>query len=79
MNECEFCKEVENKDRVTLRESTMWFGCLGNASVELEMTESYLTVWFDCDNVGDAIHPIEIKIGYCPMCGRKFEGKGNMR
>lgn len=71
---CEFCKEENVGNGITLDVTTSDFG---NSNLDVD-----LTMWYGCENgssldvlvtVGsEIITSITTKINFCPMCGREL-------
>ena len=71
---CEFCKEENAGNGITLDGITSDFG---NSNLDVD-----LTMWYGCENdssldvlvtVGsETIASITTNINFCPMCGRKL-------
>ena len=71
---CEFCKEENIGNGITLDGTTSDFG---NSNLDVD-----LTMWYGCENgssldvlvtVGsETIASITTKINFCPMCGREL-------
>lgn len=76
---CEFCKEENAGNGITLDGITSDFG---NSNLDVD-----LTMWYGCENgssldvlvtVGsETIASITTKINFCPMCGRDLRSEEN--
>ena len=76
---CEFCKEENVGNGITLDGTTSDFG---NSNLDVD-----LTMWYGCENgssldvlvtVGsETIASITTKINFCPMCGRDLRSEEN--
>lgn len=76
---CEFCKEENAGNGITLDGITSDFG---NSNLDVD-----LTMWYGCENgssldvlvtVGsETIASITTKINFCPMCGRELRSEEN--
>ena len=76
---CEFCKEENAGNGITLDGITSDFG---NSNLDVD-----LTMWYGCENgssldvlvtVGsETIASITTKIKFCPMCGRELRSEEN--
>ena len=76
---CEFCKEENAGNGITLDGITSDFG---NSNLDVD-----LTMWYGCENgssldvlvtVGsETIASITTKIKFCPICGRELRSEEN--
>ena len=70
MDECRFCRGNED-DYPSLIEDTIDFGRLGEQMISIVIEEDKLYCQLEPGD-GSVLFYKELKINYCPMCGRKL-------
>ena len=79
MSECKFCKNVDTgNDIYPIISMSTDFGVFGKADIDVTLAREFtnpdkvIMVVSIIPEYGDDAEEKEMRINYCPMCGRKF-------